>query len=78
MRRFAKPSMRFNTVYQPLLEKLQRLALDHYGQRLNSIVLYGSVARNTARPEPDIDLLVVAEGLPPGRLRRVDDFRPVE
>ena len=34
------------------------------GERLVSIVLFGSVARGQARPESDVDLLVVAEGLP--------------
>lgn len=33
------------------------------GDRLVSVVLYGSVARGTARPDSDIDVLVVAEGL---------------
>lgn len=40
------------------------------GDRLVSVVLYGSVARGESRPTSDVDLLVVAEGLPPGRCRR--------
>jgi len=36
---------------------------DH-GQRLVSLVLFGSVARGQARPTSDIDLVIVAEGLP--------------
>jgi predicted nucleotidyltransferase len=32
------------------------------GDRLVSVVLYGSVARRTARPDSDLDVLVVAEG----------------
>jgi uncharacterized protein len=35
-----------------------------FGERLVSVVLFGSVARGTARAESDIDLLVVAEGFP--------------
>lgn len=42
------------------------------GDRLVSVVLYGSVARGEARRTSDVDLLVVAEGLPQGRLRRQD------
>jgi uncharacterized protein len=34
------------------------------GERVVSIVLFGSVARGQARPGSDIDVLVVAEGLP--------------
>ncbi len=34
------------------------------GNRLVSIVLFGSVARRQARPTSDIDLVLVAEGLP--------------
>jgi predicted nucleotidyltransferase len=41
------------------------------GDRLHSLVLFGSVARRQARPTSDIDLIVVAEGLP----RRLADRR---
>ena len=34
------------------------------GERLISIVLFGSVARGQAKAESDIDVLLVAEGLP--------------
>lgn len=34
------------------------------GDRLVSLVLFGSVARRGARPTSDIDVLIVAEGLP--------------
>ena len=42
----------------------------HFGSRLISVVLYGSVARGEATPVSDIDLLVVAELLPEGRQAR--------
>ena len=35
---------------------------------LVSVVLFGSRASGRATPESDIDLLVIARGLPPGRL----------
>ena len=41
------------------------------GDRLLSLVLFGSVARSQARPTSDIDLVVVVEGLP----RRLADRR---
>jgi predicted nucleotidyltransferase len=34
------------------------------GRRLVSVVLFGSVARGGARPDSDVDLLLVVEGLP--------------
>jgi len=36
------------------------------------------VGRNTPRPDSDIDLLIVADDLPPGRIRRVREFDLVE
>jgi len=35
-----------------------------FGEQLISLVLFGSVARGAARPSSDIDLLLIAEGLP--------------
>jgi uncharacterized protein len=34
----------------------------HYGERLSRVVLYGSYARGDARPESDVDVLVVLKG----------------
>ena len=53
---------------------LERLRA-HFGARLVSVVLYGSRARGEARPESDLDLLVVAEGLPASRLDRREILR---
>ena len=36
----------------------------YFGDRLMAVVLYGSVARGEQTPESDIDLLIVADGLP--------------
>ncbi len=49
-----------------------------YGGRLIGVVLYGSVARDAMRPDSDVDLLVVAEPLPQGRLDRMAEFADVE
>jgi uncharacterized protein len=48
-----------------------------YGDRLVSLAIFGSWARGTATPASDLDLLVVADPLPPSRMKRVREFRPV-
>src|SRR2546427_7542277 len=49
-----------------------------YGDRLVSLALFGSVARRTARPDSDLDVLLGVEGLPRGRRARLETFDPVE
>ena len=60
------------------MEKLVKLLQARLGDRLISVVVYGSVARGTARKDSDIDLLVVAEGLPKSRMKRQQIFLEVE
>lgn len=43
-----------------------------FGQNLVSVVLFGSVARGTAKKYSDIDLVLVIDGLPRRRLDRED------
>jgi predicted nucleotidyltransferase len=43
-----------------------------FGDRLVSVVLYGSVARGDARPGSDINVLVVAGAIAPGPFKRRD------
>ncbi len=64
----------FREIEEALLGEVRR----HYGDRLVSLVVYGSVGRGTMRPNSDIDLLIVADGLPSGRIPRVDNFSEVE
>lgn len=49
-----------------------------YGDRLVSVVVYGSVARGTMRYDSDVDLVLVAQGLPKGQPRRRVEFEEVE
>lgn len=64
--------------YAQLANRLTEEVHRHYGSRLVSVVLYGSVARGTMRPDSDIDVLIVAVPLPERRLLRVREFEAVE
>jgi predicted nucleotidyltransferase len=61
-----------------LLADVTAHARRHYGDRLVSLVVFGSIGRGTPRYDSDLDLLVVANELPAGRMARVADFEPVE
>ena len=65
-------------VFAPVLAALADAIREHYGDRLRALAIFGSVGRGTAGPDSDIDLLVVADDLPRGRLARVREFDPVE
>ena len=65
--------MRSVTSTAPLSNDLRRyveVLERHFGDRLVSVVLFGSRARGEARPGSDIDILVVVRGLPADRLER--------
>jgi hypothetical protein len=65
-------------LFEELIGGLRRVATEVYGDRLVSLVVFGSVGRGQARPDSDLDILVVARGLPDGRIRRVREFDAVE
>ena len=65
-------------IFRGLLEELGAGCEAVYGPRLVSLAVFGSVGRGTPRPDSDIDLLVVADPLPHGRMRRVEEFEEVE
>jgi hypothetical protein len=49
-----------------------------YGSRLVTIAVFGSVGRGTPRPDSDVDLLLILDHLPAGRMKRVAEFEAVE
>lgn len=65
-------------IYDRILDAVQAACAAHYGSRLVALAVFGSVGRCVPTPDSDVDLFLVVEGLPAGRLRRVDDFRVVE
>jgi len=50
--------------YQPLINEFVFLLQEALGGEIVSIVLYGSVARGTARAESDVDLLLILKEAP--------------
>ncbi|MEN2985996.1 MAG: nucleotidyltransferase domain-containing protein [Thermodesulfovibrionaceae bacterium] len=64
--------------YKELINLLLRELKVFYQERLVSVVLFGSVARETQRFDSDIDLLIVVEDLPKGRLKRTMEFMEIE
>jgi hypothetical protein len=64
--------------YEDLLRRLLAELRAHYGPRLVSVAVFGSVGRGTMREGSDVDVLIVARDLPRGRTARVEEFLPVE
>ncbi|MER3435105.1 MAG: nucleotidyltransferase [Leptolyngbya sp. ERB_1_1] len=51
-----------NTFSVPINEitgRCKQILMKHYGDRLQQVIVFGSIARNEANTESDIDLLVV-------------------
>lgn len=64
--------------FRQLEELLVKELLALYQDRLVSVVLFGSVARQTQRYDSDVDVLIIAKDLPEGRMKRVQEFENVE
>lgn len=60
-----------------LFEAIREAAIANYGPRLVALAIFGSWARGAATSSSDLDLLVVADPLPPSRMKRVREFGPV-
>ncbi len=64
--------------FQKITAALLPACLTVYGDRLKSVALFGSVGRGTMRPDSDIDVLLVVDGLPNGPRNRLLEFEGVE
>jgi len=65
---------RFKELEAKLLSEIKSF----YGERLISFVIFGSVARETQTFDSDLDVLIIAKGLPKGRMKRIGEFESVE
>ncbi len=59
------------------LARYVELLRGRFGADLVSVVLFGSWAKGTARPDSDVDIVVVIRGLPSNRWKRYDPVRPI-
>lgn len=64
--------------FEVLLGRLSGACHEAYGPRLVALAVFGSVGRGNPRPDSDVDVLIVAEPLPRGRLARVAEFAVVD
>jgi predicted nucleotidyltransferase len=60
--------------FKELGERLLTEARNFYGDRLITVAVFGSVGRGTQRFDSDTDVLVIADGLPTGRMKRIREF----
>lgn len=63
--------------YEPLIREFMDLLLARFGNRVVSVLIFGSVARGTARTDSDIDVCLVMRDLPGSRYRRHQLLAPV-
>ena len=63
---------------EPFRERLLEMCRRTYREDLVSVAVFGSWARGTATPESDIDVLLVADELPPSRGKRLSQFEQIE
>lgn len=64
--------------FRELEKLLLSMIKSHYGERLISVVIFGSVARETQNFDSDLDVLIIAKDLPKGRMKRIGEFENVE
>lgn len=72
------PVSGYTSVFTELEAEILRAIRSFYGTRLLAVAVYGSLGRRTPRPDSDIDLFLVIDPLPDGRMPRVDEFAAVE
>ncbi|HJH25577.1 MAG TPA: hypothetical protein C5S37_02130 [Methanophagales archaeon] len=54
--------MQIQEKYQEAVEEFVRRVLERYEDKIDSIILFGSVARGEAKEDSDIDILVIWKG----------------
>jgi len=75
---FRKGLEHVNEPYRTVIERLLNELLKVFRDDLISVVVYGSVARGTARRDSDIDVLIVVKELPRSRFERLSIYMKAE
>jgi hypothetical protein len=70
--------MDLNSIFANTTQQLLKITKEFYGDNLVSFVIYGSVGRRCPNYTSDIDLLIILERLPQGRMNRVKEFEKLE
>lgn len=65
-------------IFECIKKRLLLEAKLFYGERLVSVIIFGSSARQTQRYDSDVDILIIAKDLPNGRIKRVLEFEAIE
>ena len=53
--------MKIQKRFQEPVREFVKVALEKYGEKIESIILFGSVARGEAKEDSDIDILIVTK-----------------
>lgn len=64
--------------FEKLSKRILKEVKSHYKEKLITLAIFGSVARERMNPESDVDLLIIAENLPQGRMKRIREFDKIE
>ena len=76
---FKKGISHLREPYKTVVAKLLDALRDVYGDKLVSLVVYGSVARGDARRDSDLDVLIIVDDkLPRSRLERIKTYLKAE
>lgn len=70
------PSIKWHI--ERVVRKLRGEVINHYRNRLISFAIFGSYARETYRHDSDLDVLIIADRLPKGRMNRMAEFLKIE
>lgn len=64
-------------IVEEITHRLVEVLQSQLGERLVAVILYGSYARGQSGPDSDVDVLIVAEGLPSSSLERQSFLIPL-